>query len=288
MAEKTGITWCDSSFNGWIGCSPTGPGCSFCYAEADFDHRKHRVKWGSGNPRSRTSVANWKKPLQWNAKPFYECRCCGWRGDASDAEFSTPRQGCIHDLAPARRRVFSASLSDVFDNEVPDEWRADLFKLIESTPNLDWLLLTKRIGNVERMVPWSGEGWPGHVWLGATIVNQAEADRDIPKLLRIPAAMRFLSMEPLLGSVRFRWDRWLPVSGFEQIERDRIRTVDLVIVGGESGPFARSMDPPWVDDIQRQCEALRIPFFFKQWGGRTNKGDCLIDGLEVKQWPMAA
>lgn len=285
MAERTEIAWCDSTFNPWIGCTKVGPGCDNCYAEADFDLRKHRAKWGPSNPRSRTSPANWKNPLQWNRQ---------------HAEFFAQHG--------RRRRVFCASLADVFDNDVPDEWRADLIKLIKSTPNLDWLLLTKRIGNVERMVQeatdlidygegwqsmWGQGKWPDHVLLGATICNQEEADRDITKLLKIPARVRFISVEPMLGPVDIR--RWLPHDYIDSEGRDYraqedscaicgVKTnalhwtsaarsgIDWVIVGGESGPNARPMHGSWAYDLHDQCEAAGVPFLFKQWGEWVNAG----------------
>lgn len=231
MAEKSNIEWCDSTFNPWVGCTKVGPGCDHCYAEKRMDTRLHVVNWGAGNPRKRTSAANWKEPMRWNAKPFYECSACGWRGDdplpsGIDGVHSCPSDslGCQAVVRPARRRVFCASLADWLDNEVPIEWLCDLLDLIRKTPNLDWLLLTKRIGNwrarlievIARVTGWDEnpredlkqwvQDWvngkpPANVWIGATIVNQFEADRDIPKLLRIPARVRFLSMEPLLGPV---------------------------------------------------------------------------------------
>lgn len=242
MSDRTEIAWADSTFNPWIGCTKVGPGCDCCYAEADFDLRRHRVKWGAGNPRSRTSPANWKKPLLW---------------DRQHAEFFADHG--------RRRRVFCASLADVFDNEVPAEWRSDLFALIQETPNLDWLILTKRIGNAARMIDaaidadeCAGHGWPWpNVWLGATICNQEEADRDIPKLLAVPAAVRWLSMEPLLGDVDLS----------ELIDR-----LDWVVVGGESGPNARPMHGSWAYDLHDQCEAAGVPFLFKQWGEWVNAG----------------
>jgi protein gp37 len=195
MSENTKIEWATHTFNPWEGCQKVGPGCDNCYAEA----RNARfaggtaINWGPGAPCRRTSAANWRKPVLWNAdhKAFF----------------------AVHGH---RQRVFCSSLADVFDNEVDPAWRVDLFALIAATPNLDWLLLTKRIGNARRMLaeavaevefddskiqPWTSEKpWP-NVWLGATIVNQEEADRDIPKLLTVPAAKRFLSIEPLLGPV---------------------------------------------------------------------------------------
>ena len=181
MAENSKIEWCDSTFNPWIGCTNVGPGCDHCYAEALMDKRWRRVQWGIGKPRERTSAANWKQPLLWEKE---------------------------HDafalMHGRRRRVFCASLADVFDNQAPAAWRAELFALIGLTPHLDWLLLTKRIGNVKQMLEQPGmpkDGMPSNVWLGATVVNQEEADRDIPKLLAVPARVRFLSIEPMLGPI---------------------------------------------------------------------------------------
>ena len=157
--------------------------------------------------------------------------------------------------------MFCASLADVFDNAVDPTWREDLFSLIEATPNLDWLLLTKRIGNVWNMlpVPFDFDRLYPNVWIGATIVNQAEADRDIPKLLEVPARVRFLSMEPLLG----------PVDLGAACRRAGLHlgeALDWVIVGGESGPGARPMHPAWATSLRDQCQNAGVPFLFKQWG----------------------
>lgn len=297
MADKSNIEWTDSTFNPWIGCTKVSPACEHCYAEVSTPSRTRSVKWGAGQPRQRTSAGNWAMPLRWNAKPFYACESCGWRGEYG--EDSTRLRVCLEcagKLVPARRRVFCASLADVFDNEVPDQWRADLFALIRATPNLDWLLPTKRIGNVDRMIAdavgalprdaRSGTGqhnhtpmaewpWP-NVWLGATICNQAEADRDIPKLLRVPAAVRFLSVEPMLGFVNLRWEwvsRGRPLGGGPMCNLrepwkapEPAPAVDWVIVGGESGPHARPMHPDWARSLRDQCTAADVPFLFKQWG----------------------
>jgi protein gp37 len=272
MSENSSIEWTDHTFNPWEGCQKVGPGCDHCYAET----RNVRfgggtaVNWGPGAPRRRTSSANWRKPLAWNRTA-----------------------GVFYAQHRRKQRVFCASLADVFDNAVDPQWRADLFNLIEQTPNLDWLLLTKRIGNVERMVPEAtdlieyGEGWqsmwgqgvwPENVWLGATIVNQEEADRDIPKLLAVPARRRFLSMEPLLGPVdltAIRGQHWAAtqhmnaLTGEANPSLDGIAPkarVDWVIVGGESGPQARPMHPDWARDLRDQCAAAGVPFLLKQWG----------------------
>lgn len=259
MAETT-IEWCDYTFNGWEGCQKVGLGCDNCYAEARNIRFTGGTNWGPGAPRRRTSAANWRKPIQWNRMA----------------------EGAVR-----RPRVFCSSLADVFDNAVDPQWRADLFELIRATPNLDWLLLTKRPGNIAKMLPsdW-GKGWV-HVWIGCTIVNQEEADRDIPKLLAVPAAVRFLSMEPLLGPVdidewlhdsdcadtrklyRQHGDRPLCHCGERPVNEERI---DWVIVGGESGPRARPMHPDWARQIRDQCEAAGVPFHFKQWGENLPSG----------------
>lgn len=269
MTQNTKIEWCDHTFNPWEGCQKAGPGCDHCYAET----RNARfaggtaINWGPGAPRRRTSASNWALPKRWNAQ--------------AAAFFAQHGR---------RQRVFCASLADVFDNAVDPQWRADLFALIASTPNLDWLLLTKRIGNAKTMMADAlhlnpaanrdGMIWPlPNVLLGATIVNQDEADRDIPKLLQTPARGRFLSMEPLLGPVdlthidMFCGDGEIyPLKGTtdcvddEGAPTDDVPALDWVIVGGESGPGARPMHPDWARSLRDQCQAAGVPFLFKQWG----------------------
>jgi len=260
MGKNSTIEWTDHTFNQWIGCTPVGPGCDHCYAAA-WSRRTGGPAWGQGQPRRRTSDANWKQPLKWER----EARRFGYRS-----------------------RVFCASLADVFDNEVPDDWRADLWALIRATPNLDWLIVTKRIGNAARMLPedW-GDGWP-NVWLISTVVNQEEADRDIPKLLRTPAKVRGLSMEPLIGAVDIsRWLRPRQMPNADGYGGDHhpgwttdFTTLDWVIVGGESGPSARPMQDGWAESLRDQCVQERVPFFFKQWGeylGENQIGYGILD-----------
>lgn len=295
MSEQTNIAWATSTFNPWIGCTKVSPGCDGCYAEALMDKRMGRVKWGAGQPRKLTSNAYWRQPLAWNEKPFCECMACGWRGEARVGTVGFAHAGfhpvpdvilscpACHEptLKEASRRVFCGSLCDVFDNEAPEEWREDLFRLIERTPHLTWMLLTKRIGNAAEMMFLARGGYlPAlqNVWLGATVVNQEEADRDIPKLLAVPAAVRFLSLEPMLEPIDLT--PWLrkSVSSIDYAQRvgydaphgaaDR---VDWVIVGGESdqpGHRARPFNIEWARDIVRQCKAAGVPAFFKQAGSR--------------------
>ncbi|WP_020201357.1 phage Gp37/Gp68 family protein [Cupriavidus sp. WS] len=267
MSENSNIEWCDHTFSPWEGCQKVGPGCDHCYAE----RRNARFgggtapNWGPGAQRRRTSDANWRKPLRWNA---------------AHAAFAA-----VHGR---RQRVFFASLADIFDNEVPIEWFIDVLDLWRQTPNLDKLVLTKRIGNASKrlgdafntlmlrddcadnpLVPWLAT-WiagnpPADIWLGATVVNQAEADRDIPKLLRTPAKLRFLSLEPLLG----------PVNVFSTITGELLHTsgndcspgaIDWIIAGGESGPEARYTLPDSFRSLRDQCAAAGVPYLFKRWG----------------------
>ncbi len=264
MAEKTGIAWCDHTFNPWIGCTKVSPGCDSCYAEAlDKRHRWGGAEhWGAGVPRKRTSESNWHEPVKWNRKAI---------------------------VSGERRLVFCASLADVFDNEVPDEWRDDLFKLIEVTPALTWLLLTKRIGNAMRYLPMPHFE---NVWIGASVVNQEEADRDIPKLLATPAAKRFVSYEPALGPVNFEW--YLPpvTHGYRTPAETAYRKstdddwtwqapwIDWIIVGGESSQgkaLARPFDLSWATRTVKQGRAAGVPVFVKQLGSaisvRNDSGD---------------
>ena len=177
MAENSAIEWTHHTFNPVLGCQKVGPGCDHCYAEG-WAKRSGLVTWGPGETRRVTSDAYWRQPLKWDR----EAKAAG-----------------------ERRRVFCASLADVFDNAWPDGVRDRLWALIKATPNLDWMLLTKRPGNIAKMLPDDWGGGYRNVWLGCTVVNQEEADRDIPKLLAVPAAVRFLSMEPLLGPVEIGW-----------------------------------------------------------------------------------
>lgn len=249
MAENTAIEWADHTFNPWTGCTKVSPGCDHCYAEA-WAKRSGTVRWGASEPRRRTTAANWRLPIKWNAQAEREGR---------------------------RFRVFCSSLADVFDNAVPEAWRVDMLRLIAETPNLDWLLLTKRIGNAyTMMVEAFRAGWPGHgglwdrwpelfrnVWLGATVVDQAEADRDVPKLLAVPARVRFLSIEPMLGPISFEG---LFATDAANDGSNALEALDWIICGGESGPHARPMHPDWARSLRDQCAAADVPFLFKQWG----------------------
>lgn len=251
MAEASKIEWTDHTFNPWIGCTKVSPGCDHCYAQALMEVRHKRAVWGE--TPVPTSDSTWAQPLKWqrNAAEFFE------------------KHGRY-------QRVFCSSLADVFDNKAPDEWRKRLADLIRATPALEWLLLTKRIGNALGMLAEMFDyDVPGNVRVGATIVNQAEAARDLRKVREVYAVTRlepFLSMEPLLERVCLT-----------QAHASWAKYVGWVIVGGESGPGARAMDPWAADALQRECEAEEVPFLFKQhgsWGpvpmGAMQEGDILF------------
>lgn len=258
MAANSKIEWTDHTFNPWIGCTKVSVGrkggCERCYAEALMATRYGKVEWGPGKPRVRTSAANWRQPHTWNRKAAKEGR---------------------------RYRVFCASLADVFDNEVDPAWRADLFELIRATPNLDWMLLTKRIGNAVSMIddalesivfrglgtPWRWP-WP-HVWIGATIVNREELLRDGPKLKATPAAMHFWSVEPILDNLGDIPPDVLP---------------DWIIVGGESGVGARPTAVEHIRGVVRQCRAANVPVFVKQMGARLEWNDPEPELSEPPYW----
>jgi protein gp37 len=245
MGEITAISWCDHTFNPWIGCTKISPACDGCYAENLMDKRYGRVQWGApgkGNgTRARTSKDNWRQPIRWNQK-------------AKEAG--------------TRPFVFCSSLADVFDNQVPEEWREDLFELIRITPRLVWLLLTKRPQNIIPLIrdhgAIAGNGTrylPGNAALGTTIEDQRRHDVN-SKHLRFAKTetgplFTFFSMEPLLGPV----DMFLAHGDRNQ--------VDWVITGGETdqgGHRARPTHPDWYRGLRDQCEAAGVAYHHKQNG----------------------
>lgn len=230
MGKETAIEWTHHTFNPWWGCVRVSPACDHCYAET-WAKRLGEDVWGPKSDRRFFGDTHWKEPLKWNTE--------------------AATQG-------VRRRVFCASMADVFENR-PDlvPHRQRLLDLIDQTPHLDWLLLTKRIHLVKKQLP-KGYNFPSNVWLGTTVENQAEADKRIRHLLGFSTpAVRFLSCEPLLGP--------LDLEAFLFKNENGIR-VDWVIAGGESGPGARPMEPQWPEDLRKQCIAAKVAFHFKQWG----------------------
>lgn len=233
MGETTNIEWCDSTANLWIGCTKVSPGCDNCYAERDWDLRKHRVQWG---PRGARSYAK----SGWALIRKYQ--------RAAAATGVDPQLG-------RKRRIFVNSLSDFFDNHRSITWREEAFALFEASPDTILILVTKRPENVAKMVPphWMQPGgWPAHVWLLVTAEDQTRADHRIPILIDLPTPMVGVSAEPLLGLLRFK-GAWMARLGW-------------VIVGGESGPTARPIHPEWARTLRDQCAEAGVPFLFKQWG----------------------
>lgn len=291
MAQNSKIEWCDHTFNPWMGCTRVSPGCQHCYAETLMDHRYKKVKWGPQGQRVLTAKAYWKQPLKWNMTWFVECEVCDLR-QVFNQFGRCP--GCEHPMEatmkPVRQRVFCGSLCDVFEEraEIRD-WRSDLFELIEQTPNLDWLLLTKRPENVKRSLP-------DNVWIGTSVENQAMADKRIPVLVQIPAKVHFLSVEPMLEKI----DLDLRGTNYGRDHATWSEDVSWVICGGESGPDARPMNPEWVQSLRDQCKEADVPFFFKQWGeylpvggpehyafekmGKHRSGR-VVDGQEWNEFP---
>lgn len=264
MGESSGIQWTHHTFNPWIGCAEVSPACDNCYARTSTKRleatQRNRGKialplWGAIGDRYVTSESNWRTPLRWD------------RAAAKAGE---------------RHRVFCASLADVFeDRRDLDPLRARLRSLIQQTPHLDWLLLTKRIDRAgalmgeatERAYQDGGllgdpDPWPENVWIGTTVEDQQRANERIPHLLRIPARVRFLSVEPQIEQIVMlpSWILDYDYSGGRTVASPR---VDWVICGGESGPRARPLDLAWARSLRDQCKASGVPFFMKQLGAHV-------------------
>lgn len=264
MGENSKIEWTDHTMNFWTGCTKISAGCDQCYAAAMAARYSHLGSWAPGAPRKRTSAANWGKPRAWDRKAKAEGR---------------------------RFRVFASSLADFFDNQAPPAWREEAWQIIQATVNLDWLILTKRPQNIARFLPpdW-GEGYR-NVWLGTTVEDARVADR-IEILRRIPARIRFLSVEPLIGPIG-------PVD---------LSGIHWVITGGESGPGARRCEPAWTREVRDQCAAQGVAYFHKQHGTyasnplvvewampadqaqahdpkENGKGGALLDGMLHRAFP---
>ena len=267
--ENLKIEWTDHTFNPWIGCQHVSPGCDHCYAEAQNAFRKwNGGTWGPHAPRKRTSEENWKNPVKWNAEAREFKRELGHRP-----------------------RVFCASLADVFDNQVPPEWRRDLFVLIRECRRLDWLLLTKRPQNILKMLP---SDWGISQRVAWDDCRKSDVFRSaVETSSNIPALIKFISYEPALGPLRLPKQGPLP---------------DCIISGGESGGGARVMDPRWVRDIVAACWQSGIAPFHKQWGTyRSNPlvveqgmsiaearaidkfgmGGGLVDGELIREYPLS-
>ena len=263
MGTTTNISWTDHTFNPWIGCTKVSGGCTYCYAEELMDRRYHRVKWGAGQKRERTSEKNWKLPLHWDAV--------------------ARKEGKYH-------RVFCASVSDWLDDEVDAHWLGDLLELIAATPYLTWQLLTKRPENFYARLAvvqgmshdpdnfaaklakrWLDGKAPPNVWVGVSAEDQKNYDLRVPRLFMIPARTRFVSAEPLLGPIL------IPPGQ---------PCVNWIIVGGESGPHYRPCSVDWILYLVHQCRALGIAPFVKQDSGpKAGMQGRIPDSLWVKEFP---
>lgn len=257
MGLETKIRWTDSTWNPWMGCTKVSEGCRFCYAESLMQDRWKKVRWGAGQPRRRNSPEYWKDAVKWN-------RAAKALGN--------------------RHLVFCASQADWLDREVPLEWLNDLLVLIEGTPALTWQLLTKRPEYFETRLralrerngfadAWLSGYAPENVWFGVSVENQEMADRRVPLLVQIPAKIRFLSMEPLLGPVRL-------------VDVCPPGRVQWVIIGGESGRTPRRMEVDWAKSLRAECGQLSAKVFFKQMGGSdAEKGGDLLEGERIQEMP---
>ena len=258
MGQTTGISWTHHTANFWWGCQRVSPGCENCYAEFLAVTRRKLPVWGPPKTTERKRMSGiWRDIVKWNAEA---------------AKTGT------------RKRVFVSSMADVFeDHPQIAPWRAEALALLATLTSLDVQLLTKRPQNIRAMAPpsWLAPGgWPAHVWIGTTVEDQKRAEQRIPELLKVPAALRFLSIEPLL----------------EDLGAIDLRGIGWVIVGGESGQGARECQVEWVRSIVAQCRAAKVPVFVKQLGrvptsgGKRlriygEKGRPDLKGKTITAWP---
>lgn len=277
--ENSHIQWTDHTYNPWRGCTKVSPGCLHCYAEARDIRFEGGTHWGKGAPRVRAVASTLNEPIKWN-RAAQEIRF-----QAEDGGFALPD----------RPRVFCASLADWLDDEVPVEWLAHLLMMIQGTPDLDWLLLTKRPENwrprleavlAEATSPLSGiltARWlsgmfPDNVWALATIEDQARVSARKEALMKIPARVHGFSVEPMLGPIDLYFSEshpdWNP---------------NWVICGGESGPGCRPFNPGWARALKHECSRVGVSFFMKQLGGERDKRGEMADlpeDLRCREFPI--
>lgn len=250
MSANSKIEWTDHTANFWWGCVKVSPGCEHCYAETLVNRYGRGNIWGPAKATTREFKKGiWKELPKWNEKA---------------------RQDGV------RRRVFVQSMSDFFEDH-PDvhEWRERAWDLMFTCSHLDYQILTKRPENVTRMVPpFFLKFWPVNFWIGTSVEDQKRADERIPHLLNVPAHVRFLSVEPLLGPI----DVGLPFGDNPYMVEDGI---GWVIVGGESGPGKRPMDLEWARSIRDQCREAGVPFFMKQ----VDKVQPIPADLMIREFP---
>jgi len=252
VGERSKIEWTDATFNPWRGCTKVSPACANCYAENDLSVKLHGILWGDNAQRAIKAESGWEQPLAWNRKAEREGR---------------------------RMRVFCGSLCDVFEDR-PElvKPRFRLYDLIEETPWLFWLLLTKRPQHIARIWRVTSAGIRlNNVGLGVTVESDDYTWR-IAELLRCPAALHFVSAEPMLGGLDLR--PWLPVDTIGGVEMEPL--IRWVIAGAESGPKRRPTDIAWIRSLRDQAVTAGIPFLLKQAeiNGRLEKSP----ELDGKQW----
>lgn len=259
MGVETAISWCSHTFNPWWGCVKVSPACQHCYAET-FSKRVGQKVWGIDAPRRFFGPKHWNEPLKWNRDAI---------------------------KAGVRRRVFCASMADVFEDRADvRQARLDLFLTIEETPQLDWLLLTKRPENIRRLLPpwYKGRPWP-NVWLGTTVESQEYAAPRLSELLDVEAVVHFVSCEPLLGPLDL--SEFIPGDVFTRSEYPMVAPLAWVIAGAESGAHHRDSEAEWFLSLRDQCVAAGVPFHFKQWGGLHPKArGRMLDGREWLEFPI--
>lgn len=286
MAKTTGIAWTRSTRNLWAGCTKVGPGCDGCYAEAfqrwvqGKDPESGEAKnWGPGRQRLPYLVGAFKDLRKWNRDALAEFR--------AGVEWASTPYARMPTSVPRRPfwPVFLNTQSDFFDNEAPQEWRDASYPVIEECSNLTIYLVTKRVGNVAKMVPahWLRDGFPDHVRLLVTVVNQDEAHRDIPKLLALPCK-NGISYEPALE--RVDWSLYLKERNWRADGATLYpgivpgRRLEWIIVGGESaqsGHKARPFDIGWARSTIAPCRSAGVPVFVKQLGGY-----CIGDANDIR------
>lgn len=247
MGESSKIEWTHHTFNPWWGCQRVSPGCEHCYAEAWAKRTGNQV-WGPTAPRRFFGEKHWAEPLKWNRAA---------------------------EKAGERRRVFCASMADVFeDRRDLDEWREKLWVVIDQTPWLDWLLLTKRPENLRLF----GSDVLSKCWIGTTTEDQRRFDERVEHLLSVDAAVHFLSCEPLLGSITIPPKYFGATDSLAASFGNQL--VNWVIVGSESGPGARPMDIQWAESLRNQCEEAGVSFFTKQIANKSDR-----KGGKPEFWP---
>lgn len=314
MSENTKIEWADHTWSPWRGCTKVSPGCANCYAEK-LSLRNPSVLGEFGKGRPRVKAKNWHDPARWNAREAVKL--------VPHAEF----------VVADRPKVFP-SLCDWLDDEVPIEWLAEFLQLIHDTPNLTWLLLTKRphlwsdrlravhrvafgredlTGAANQADSWWGyQRPPANVWFGVSVEDQERADERVPALLKIPAKVRWLSIEPLIGPVNLEQSigrkeacpRCTPPTdpgcpyclGTGGLPMLHSGLIHWLVIGGESGGRkARPCDLQWIRFLRDQGIGAGVPVFVKQLGANPHCecGELPNDGTSVwhpkggdqSQWP---